>query len=58
MHSHMAPGYVMGAKDEITIVLAHFIVGSTLTTEEIKRGYERLRLVVEYESFYGEKFSL
>lgn len=53
---YLAPGYVMSAKERRPVVDIVFLGQPVPKYEEMAQAEKRIRLVIEYESMYGEEY--
>lgn len=57
-NAYMAPGFSLGAKESCRVTSFQFLQGFNLNSEQVDHAFNRADLIIEYESFYGEKFIL
>ncbi|MCW8890813.1 MAG: hypothetical protein OQL20_09170 [Sedimenticola sp.] len=57
-NAYLAAGFALGAKENICISLVQFLDGFSMGKEEVEHAAKRTDLIIEYESFYGEKYAL
>jgi len=56
--SYVTDGYVMAKNENRELVRVKFVSDNQPTPDAVKKTFERADLLIEYESMYGEKFSL
>lgn len=54
----MAPGFALGAKENCCITSISFSEGFNMNKEQVEHAFNKADLIIEYESFYGEKATL
>ena len=56
--AHMSSGFALGAKENCLVTSVQFQEGFNLSPEQVEHTFNRADLIIEYESFYGEKDGL
>lgn len=56
--SYMARGYMMSPKEARSLVTIQFLGASLPREEEVNHVLKRARLLIDYESIYGDKYLL
>jgi hypothetical protein len=54
--SYVAPGYVMAAKEAHDLASVTFRGQKVPRPEEVRNAIKKARLLIHYESFYGDKY--
>jgi len=55
--AYMAKGYSMAAKEKRKILEIRFHKDTNITPDEIHKAFKRTDLIINYKSFYNEKFT-
>lgn len=56
-NAYMGKGFALGAKENCCVISIKLLEGFDMSAEQIEHAFTRADLVIDYESFYGEKYN-